>query len=193
MEGDKKSLKNSSHTNRFVCVADIYTVIGIRKLFRPSDPLFIMYFLEGGSWKLQVLLVATVYISAYYLPVSYLPPHFLSLFPLTIPVPPVGLSPGREPRPFCLHLCPLNPAHMGQCDSTLFLSDHPSSCFHSCVLCLRNLCSCNAGRLFPSHLFFLLLSFFDSTHEEFEKFLTPTKETAVHLALSENTVFLLSR
>lgn len=43
MEGDKQRLKTSSHTNRFVCVADIYTVLRIRKLLlirkKPFDPL----------------------------------------------------------------------------------------------------------------------------------------------------------
>lgn len=58
MEGDKKRLRNSSHTNMFVCVVDINTVIGTRKLLRPSDPLFKMYLLEEGT-------VATVYISTY--------------------------------------------------------------------------------------------------------------------------------
>lgn len=118
-------------------------------------------------------------------------------FPSSTPTPPPTPrrpSPGRLPHPVCLHLCPLNPAHMGRRASALFLSAHPSACFHSCVLCLCNLCSRRRGQLFPSHSVpFFLLCFFQSTHKESKKFPTSTEETAVHLGLCENTVFSLSR
>lgn len=180
MEGDKKGLKNSSHTNRFVCVADIYTVIGTRRLLlkNSSDPLFffsglscseVFFFLCFFFWKLKVLLVATVNSRVYYLPVSRLLCHFLSLFRLRhLPLP---VAPG-------LAACPAMFA------SPCVLStrgDAPPPCFcqliHlrvfipvSCafvVFALRD-----AADSFPLTLPLFLCYFFESTRRESKKFPT---------------------